>query len=114
MSPIHISSKKPVHICTGERELMFTPPVTEYEVVGTVYVRPQDKGEDYTVEVNGFDNAPGGMLESRRLSPGSKLDELTLTTQNDTELSDELGLSGVIIDGVRYTATNPLSKKFTK
>jgi hypothetical protein len=71
-----------------------------------MYVRPEGKNPHYDVRVDGFPSAPGGMIESQRLSQGLKLDKIVLTTSEDPELSGELGLSGLEIDGVIYTATN--------
>lgn len=107
MTPIRITPQVPVCI-SRERELISAPLTNESFVAeGVVYVRPEDKDSYYAVKVNGFRDAPGGIVESQRLTPGYNTDDLTLTTPNDPELSGELGLSEVIIDGVRYEAVDP-------
>jgi hypothetical protein len=108
MAPIRITSEEPICICVGERELYsISPTIEPFVAEEIVYVRPKDKGTDYTVKVKGFRDAPGGIVETQRLSPGHNVDDLTLTTPYDPDLSEELGVSEVIIDGIRYTATNP-------
>jgi len=108
MSPIRITSQKQICISRGERELAYTEPILqEYLAENIVYVKPGEKGPDHTVKVIGFRDAPGGIIESQRLTVGHTVDDVTLTTEDDPELFDELGLSEITIDGVVYTAVNP-------
>jgi hypothetical protein len=108
MTPIRITPEVPMHICVKERELESVSPTMESFITDkVVYVRPEGKNQDHNVSVDGFRNEPGGIIESQRVSPGHSLDKITLTTAEDEELSGELGLSEVKIDGIIYTATNP-------
>ena len=116
MSPIRITSKLPVvHIYVGEREVATVQPNSDdyYDVdrnKDTVTVQPENGGSDSSVIVNGYRDKPGGTIRSRRLSSGRDEDEYILTTPDDPELSAELGVSEVVVDGVIYTAINPSQK----
>ncbi len=111
MSPIRITPQVPIYMCVNERELSLVLPTTETLIAEKeIFVRPKDRSSDYTIKVKGFRDAPGGIIEGQRLSPGHNLDDLTLTTADDVELSDELGISEVIIDKVIYTAINPQNR----
>lgn len=110
MSPIRISPEIPIHVSSDLEELERTPPTREQRVIkAEVYVLPQGKPLDHIVRVDGFSDAPGGMLETERLTPGhTKYDtkyDITLTTSDDPELSGKLGVTAIKIDGVLYEAT---------
>ena len=107
MSPIRISPEIEVYISTDPETLCQTEPTTESKVVGEeVFVLPCGKNQDYIVRVEGFSNAPGGMVETERLTSGHTKDDITLTTPEDPELSGELGVTAITIDGVLYEAMN--------
>lgn len=73
-------------------------------VSGKVYVLPCGKKKDYLVEVDGF--ICGGIVITERLTSGHTKEDITLTTSNDKELSDELGVKAIEIDEIRYEAIN--------
>ena len=107
MSPIRISPEREIYISPDLKKLGQSPPTTEARVITEeVYVLPCGKGQDYLVRVEGFSGAPGGIVETERLTSGHKKDDITLTTPDDPELSGELGVTSVKIDGVIYEATN--------
>ena len=107
MSPIRISPEKEVYMSIDPEGLRQTEPTTESRIVREeVFVLPCGKKQDYIVRVDGFSNAPGGIVETERLTSGHTKDDITLTTPEDPELSGELGVTAVIIDGVLYEATN--------
>jgi len=107
MSPIRISPERQVYISAKEELLGQTPPTAESLIVREeVYVLPLGKQHDYLVRVDGFAESPGGIVETERLTAGHKKDDITLTTLDDPELSAELGVTAVTIDGVLYEATN--------
>lgn len=102
-------------MCKGTGVVFAVIPTTAAVVVEKeLYVQPAGKSSEYCVKVESFRKSPGGIIVSQRLSPGYNLDQLTLTTSDDTELSNELGLSEVTIDGVIYTATNPNRSQLVK
>ena len=107
MSPIRITPEVPICI---SKERGPTIPVTtggSFLAAEEVHVVVEGKDSHYDAWVHGFDNGPGGIIESQRLTRGYNTNDLILTTPDDRDLSDELGLSEVVIDGVRYTAVNP-------
>lgn len=107
MFPIRISPERQVYISSDPETLSQTEPTAESRVVREeVFVLPCDKKKDYIVRVDGFPNAPGGIMETERLTAGHTKDDITLTTPEDPELSGELGVTAVTIDGVLYEATN--------
>ena len=107
MSPIRISPEKEVYISIDPEGLRQTEPTTESRIVREeVFVLPCGKKDDYIVQVEGFSHAPGGIIETERLTPGHTKDNITLTTLEDPELSGELGVTAVAIDGVLYEAMN--------
>ena len=107
MSPILISPERQVYISTRQELLGQTQPTTESKIVrGEVYVLPLGKKLVYVVRVDGFPNSPGGIVETERLTSGHRIDNITLTTPDDPELSSELGVTAVTIDGVLYEATD--------
>ena len=111
MAPIRISPEAEVYISLAPKTICQANPTTEPQVVeGEVFVLPCGKGPDYIVCVDGFSHSPGGIVETERLTPGHKKDDITLTTPNDPELSGELGVTAVTIDGVLYEATNVTDK----
>ena len=87
MSPIRIFPEIEVYISTDPEMLSQTEPTTESRVVGEeVFILPCGKKEDYIVRVEGFSNAPGGIVETERLTAGHTKDDITLTTPEDPEL----------------------------
>lgn len=103
MSPIRISPERGVYISADLKKLGEGQPTTEPRVVKEeVYVLPCGKGQDYLVRVDGA----VGMVETERLTSGHTKDNIILTTTDDPELSGELGVTSVKIDGVIYEATN--------
>lgn len=107
MTPIRISPEIEVYISTDPETLGQTEPTTESRVVGEeVFVLPCGKKQDYIVRVDGFSHAPGGMVITERLTSGHETNDITLTTPEDPELSGELGVTAVTIDGVLYEAMN--------
>ena len=107
MSPIRISPEREVYISTDLKRLGQTEPTAQSRILREeVYVIPCGKQQDYIVRVDGFSHAPGGIVETERLTSGHKKDDITLTTLDDPELSGELGVTAVKIDGVLYEATN--------
>ena len=107
MSPIRISPERQVYISSKQELLGQTPPTAESLIVREeVYVLPLGKQDDYLVRVDGFSESPGGIVETERLTAGHRKDDITLTTPEDAELSGELGVTSVKIDGVIYEATN--------
>jgi hypothetical protein len=108
MCPIQIFPEVPIFVSKKPFTLDQRGNLTQerFEVRGTLYILPEGKPIDYEVMVFGFPLSPGGILESERLTPGHTKDELTLTTQEDTELSQELGVSMIDIDHVIYKAIN--------
>ncbi len=107
MSPIRISPEREVYISTDLETLSQTEPTTESRVVREeVFVLPCGKNQDYIVRVDGFSHAPGGMVETERLTSRHTKDKITLTTLDDPELSGELGVTAITIDGVLYEAIN--------
>ena len=107
MSPIRISPEREVYISSSQISLDKTVPTVESRVVrGEVYLLPVGKTQDYLVQVNGFSHASGGMVITERLTSGHETDDITLTTPEDPELSGELGVTAITIDGVLYEATN--------
>lgn len=107
MTPIRISPEKEVYISSGLETLGQTKPTAESVVVGEeVFVLSCGKDKDYVVRVDGFSDAPGGIVETERLTSGHTKDDITLTTPEDLELSGELGVTAIKIDGVLYEATN--------
>ena len=112
MSPIRISPERQVYISTDQKTLGQKEPTDGPKVVREeVYVVPYGESEDYIVRVEGFSNAPGGIVETERLTSGHRKDDITLTTPEDPELSSELGVTAVKIDGVLYEATNVEDEK---
>lgn len=108
MSPIEIRSQEPICISSNEWDITSKVSIAESHLVrGVAHVRPINKGADYAVRVTGFYHSPGGMIETQRLTTGNNVDDITLTTSEDPELSGELGVSEIVIDGIIYTATNP-------
>jgi hypothetical protein len=106
MSPIRISPERQVYISTKQELLGQAPPTTESMVVREeVYVLPLGKKLDYLVLVKGFPDVNGGIVETERLTSGHEPDNITLTTPDDPDLSRELGVTSVKIDGVIYEAT---------
>lgn len=107
MSPIRISPERQVYISSDPETLGQAEPTVESRVVeGEVFVLPCGKKQDYIVRIEGFSSAPGGIVETERLTAGHTKDDITLTTPEDPELSGELGVTAVTIDGVLYEATN--------
>jgi len=104
MSPIRITPQVP--ICVSKERGPSMPVTIGESFVATeeVNVRLEGEGLHYDVKVHGFNDGPGGILESERITEGYAKDRLILTTRQDTQLSKELGLSQVTIDGVIYTA----------
>jgi hypothetical protein len=85
-----------------------TEPTIQSRVTGErLFVLPVGKCGDYLVHVDGFSDAPGGIIETERLTIGHTIDDITLTTPDDPDLSGELGVTAVKIDGVLYEAVNP-------
>ena len=108
MCPIRISPEVPVYIFHNQRSLRQTEPTTQSRVAGErLFVLPVGKSDDHLVEVDRFPHAPGGIVETERLTTGHTIDHITLTTPDDPELSGELGVTEVKIDGVLYGAVNP-------
>lgn len=108
MCPIRIVPDAPVQISDNQRSLRRVNPTTEPTVIGRrTFVLPVGKGNDYLVHVDGFAHAPGGIIETERLTTGHSVDNIALTTPDDPELSGELGVTAVTIDGVLYEAVNP-------
>jgi hypothetical protein len=108
MCPIRVSPEVPVYVSENEKDLgKGKSRQTPFEVRGEGYIRPAGKPAEYTVFVFGFPDSPGGMLTSERLTTGHSRDELTLTTPEDPDLSGELGVSEICVDGVIYEAVNP-------
>lgn len=107
MSPIRISPEREVYISTDPEKLDQTDPTAEPRVVGEeVFVLPCGEGRDYIVQVEGFSDAPGGIVKTERLTRGHMKDDMILTTPEDPELSGEVGVTAVKIDGVLYEAVN--------
>jgi hypothetical protein len=107
MSPIRISPEREVYISSSQILLDKTAPTIESRVVrGEVYLLPVGKTQDYIVQVNGFPHAAGGILLTERLTSGHIPDYIMLTTSDNPELSGELGVTAIKIDGVIYEATN--------
>lgn len=108
MSPVRISPEVPIHISPTKKGVLDTYPTTEVSIVaGQVFVLPVGRTFNYIVRVDGIAGAPGGIVETERLTPGHTPDYIILTTPQDTELFRELGVSAVKIDSVLYEATNP-------
>jgi len=108
MCPIRVSPEVPVYVSASDIDLCFQKPTQEeFTVIGEKYVLPCGKPPDYTVRVDGYLHSPGGMLGSPRLTSGPEVDEITLTTPEDTELYPELRVSAICVDGVLYEAENP-------
>src|SRR4030042_2160646 len=107
MSPIRISLERQVYISDDQVTLDKTALTTESRAVREeVFVLPVGKTQDYLVRVKGFSDSPGGIVETERLTADHMKDDITLTTPNDPELSGELVVTAVTIDGVIYEATN--------
>ncbi len=105
MSPIRISPEREVYISSDPEKLGQAKATIESRVVkGEVYVLPCGKNQDYIVHVDGFPKASGGILITERLTSGHQTDDITLTTLDDPDLSGELGVTSVTIDGVVYEA----------
>ena len=107
MSPIRISPEREVYISSDPEKLSQMQPTIQPRIVKEeVYVLPCGKKHDYIVRVDGFADGPGGIVETQRLTSGEEVDNITLTIPDDSELSGELGVTAVKIDGVVYEATN--------
>jgi hypothetical protein len=110
MCPIQVIPEAPIFVSKksfDSDQAGGTRTQEQFDVRGTFYILPEGKSLEYEVIVFGFPLSPGGILESERLTPGHTKDELTLTTQEDSELSQELGVSMIDIDHVIYKAINP-------
>jgi len=108
MCSIRISPEVPVYISADSSMLLKTEPTVQPRVTGErLFVLPVGKSEDYLVHVDGFHHEPGGIVETERLTTGHTVDDITLTTSDDPDLSGELGVTAVKIDGVLYEAVNP-------
>ena len=109
MSPIRISPEREVYIATDLDRLKKMSPATQSTIFiarGEVFVLPVGKTQDYLVQVNGFPHAAGGILLTERLTSGHTPDDIMLTTPDDPDLSKELGVTAIKIDGVIYEATD--------
>jgi hypothetical protein len=108
MCSIRISPEVPIYISADKTLLRKTKPTTQSRIVRErLFVLPVGKDNDYLVCVDGFPHAPGGIVETERLTTGHTIDDITLTTTDDAELSRELGVTAVKIDGILYEAVNP-------
>jgi hypothetical protein len=109
MCPIRITPKIPIFISEIDMTQDSRGHETNepLEVRGILFILPEGKPADHQVKVYGFPRSPGGILESERLTTGYTKDEFTLTTPEDTELSQELGASIICVDQVIYEAINP-------